>query len=331
MSGAMRQKAGRAVMLALRLAVLCLVVTLNSMRAAAADVDTSLLPVCAALARGDADPSHADALKAHPVMAKLRLGFGADFEPSTDLTGAASKMLETITYVEQNLDDILEGAYAPTVLLPQDAIPDTLKVHFLCGSHSDGYGFVIDGEKQLFIDVGNISADFMPHLMKHEFWHVGFKQAFPDQFKREFYADDPLRRVAYQMVNEGVGHYYSMRRRLVPLNTYSDWPERTAAIFSLLHEKLPEVVATDDVEEQNRLIFRGHAGVPFWKKWAAVPGAIVTYRLIAADGEAAVAQLIAEGPCAFLSRYQQLADPDGENRLPAALIKSACAAADGQP
>lgn len=323
----MAGETGRALMGVSGLAALCLVLIAAPGRAVAADIDTSLLPVCAALARGGDDPSNARTLKAHPVMAKLRLGFGADFEPDTELTGAASQMLETIAYVEQNLDDILEGAYAPTVLLPQGAIPDTLKVHFLCGSHSDGYGFVIDGEKQLFIDVGNISADFMPHLMKHEFWHVGFKQAFPDQFKREFYASDPLRRVAYQFVNEGVGHYYSMRRRLVPQNTYSDWPERTAAIFRLLHEKLPEVTATDDLEEQNGLIFRGHAGVPFWKKWAAVPGAIVTYRLIAADGEAAVAQLIAQGPCAFLSRYQQLADPDGENRLPAELLDASCAAA----
>ncbi len=313
------------------LAVFCLVLVAGPGRAVAADVDTSLLPVCAAIARGDDDPSHARALKAHPVMAKLTVGFGADFEPDTDLMGSAPQMLETIAYVEQNLDDLLEGAYAPTVLLPPHAIPDTLKIHFLCGSPSDGYGFVVDGEKQLFIDVGNISADFMPHLMKHEFWHVGFKHAFPDQFKQEFYADDPLRRVAYQMVNEGVGHYYSMRRRLVPQNTYSDWPERTAAIFSLLHEKLPEVTTVDDAEELNRLIYRSHAGVPFWKKWAAVPGAIVTYRLIASDGEAEVAQLIAQGPCAFLSRYEQLSDPDGENRLPAGLIDATCAAADRQP
>ena len=102
----------------------------------------------------------------------------------------------------------------------------------------------------------------MPHLLRHEFWHVGFKHAFPEQFQREFYAEDPLRRVAYQMVNEGVGHYYSMRRRLVPRNTYDDWPERTAAIFSLLHEKLPEVKEAGDAEAQNRLIFRSHAGVP---------------------------------------------------------------------
>lgn len=306
---------------------LCLFAGAHSAHAFSTEVDASLLPVCAALARGEDEAENRDALKNHPVMAKLRQGFGPDFKPTVEFDPSATRMLETIALVEEDMDALMERARASELLLPKGAFPDTLKVHFLCGSHSDGYGFIIDGEKQLFLDVANISADFMPHLLRHEFWHVGFKHAFPDQFQRAFYAEDPLRRVAYQMVNEGVGHYYSMRRRLVPKNTYDDWPERTAKIFSLLHEKLPEVAGAQDVETQNRLIFRSHAGVPFWKKWAAVPGAIITYRLIAADGERAVAKLIASGPCAFLGRYQQLADPEGGNRLPEELLDASCRAA----
>ena len=306
------------------IAGLSLILATPNAHAFEVEVDASLLPVCAALARGENASAVESALKNHPVMAKLKQGFGPDFEPATDFSASAERMLETIALVEENTEQLLKSARASELLLPKGAFPETLKVHFLCGSHSDGYGFTIDGEKQLFLDVGNISADFMPHLLRHEFWHVGFKHVFPEQFQREFYADDPLRRVAYQMVNEGVGHYYSMRRRLAPRNTYDDWPERTAAIFALLHEKLPEVKEAQDLEEQNRLIFRSHAGVPFWKKWAAVPGAIITYRLIAADGEGAVAKLIADGPCAFLSRYQELANPDGNNRLPQELLDATC-------
>lgn len=290
----------------------------------AAKVDLTYMQYCKSLLTSGSAPALLKAMEEHAVTRKLRQGWGDAYKPNLDLEARAERTLETIALVESDIAGLIDGAHAARTLLPAGAIPENVRVHFICGSPSDGYGFTIDGEKQLFIDVSNVRAEFLPHLMKHEFWHVGFKRAFPAMFEEEFYASDPRRRVAYQMLNEGVGHYYSMRRRLVPTNTYPDWPERTASIFALLHEKLPEVTAAKSNEAQNQLIYRGHAGVPFWQKWLAVTGAIVTYRLISSDGEAAVAALIAAGPCAFLSRYQSLADPDGENRLPDALTEAAC-------
>lgn len=293
--------------------------------ATAADVDTSLLSVCRDLAGETPTAESKSALLNHPVVEKLRLGFGQDFAPQTDLSAKSARILETVSFVEENLDDVLKQAHASKILLPEGAIPPDFKMHFVCGTPSDGYGFVIDGGTQLFIDVGNVSADFLPHLLMHEFWHVGFKNAYPDQFQAEFYSGDPMRRIAYQMVNEGVGHYYSMRRRLVPKITYDDWHDRTASIFGMLRERSAAVQAAETAEEQERFIYRGHAGVPYWQKWLAVPGAIITYRLIQREGEAEVARLIAAGPCAFLSRYNKLADPARDELVPEAILAATCA------
>lgn len=298
-----------------------LIVIVGAAAGRTAEVDSSLLPICAALAEGQREATLVSTFKNHPVMGKLRQGFGSGFTPSVDFAEKADQMAATINHVQDHLDRLIAEAHALGSLLPDGAIPDDVKVHFLCGSPSDGFGFIVDGEKQLFVDVGNVSTGFLPHLLKHEFWHVGFKQAFPDQFKSEFYADDPLRRLAYQMVNEGVGHYYSLRRRLVPENTYADWEERTAEVFSLLHQRVPEIMAAADIDEQNRLIFSSHAGVPFWKKWGAIPGAIITHRLIEDQGEARVAALIKSGPAEFLSYYQKLTDVrPGWDRLPDELL-----------
>lgn len=303
----------------------CAALTHFSAPATAADVDKSLLPVCSGLAI-EPTPESQRALLNHPVMDKLKQGFGADFLPDPDLAAKAERISETVAFVEANLDGLVKRAHAPKILLPDGAIPPDFKMHFVCGTPSDGYGFVFDGKTELFIDVGNVTADFLPHLLMHEFWHVGFKNAYPEQFQAEFHSGDPLRRVAYQMVNEGVGHYYSMRRRLVPKITYEDWHDRTANIFSLLHEKVPGVLSAETAEAQEQLIFRGHAGVPYWQKWLAVPGAIITYRLIGREGEAEVARLIAAGPCAFLSRYNTLADPERGELVPEVIVEAACAA-----
>ena len=138
------------------IAALSLFLVAHGTHAFDGEVDASLLPVCAALARGEGDSSLERALKKHPVMAKLKQGFGPDFEPATDFSASTERMLETIALVEENMDQLLKGARASELLLPKDAFPGALKVHFLCGSHSDGYGFTIDGEMQLFLDVGNI-------------------------------------------------------------------------------------------------------------------------------------------------------------------------------
>lgn len=305
--------------------VACAVLAFLTLPLNAADVDTSLLPVCRDLAGHAPQVESRAALINHPVMDKLRLGFGADFTPNPNLSDKAARILETVDFIEADLDTLIRDAHAAKTLLPDGAIPDDFKMYFVCGTPSDGYGFVIDGGTQLFVDVGNVSADFLPHLLMHEFWHVGFKNAFQDQFQAEYFSGDPMRRIAYQMVNEGVGHYYSMRRRLVPKITYDDWHDRTATIFGLLREKSADVLAAKTAQEQERLIYRGHAGVPYWRKWLAVPGAIITYRLIAREGEAEVARLIKAGPCAFLSRYNTHADPARGELVPEAIIKATCA------
>lgn len=291
----------------------------------AAEIDTSLLPVCRALESGDKSSAVVARLNSHPVMAKLKQGFGTSFNPSPDIAGNGARTLAALDLVEESAGRLVADAIAAQNLLPENAVPAAVKVHFVCGSPSDGYGFAIDGEKQLFIDVGNVTADFMPHLLVHEFWHVGYKQVFDDHFRSEFHAADPLRRLAYQLVNEGVGHYYSFRRRLVPENTYPDWPDRTAAIFALLHDKAQQLAGVEGREDQDILIYRSHAGVPFWKKWGAVPGAVITYRLVSMAGEKKTASLIASGPCAFLSYYQQAAETrDHWEQLPDSLLFATC-------
>lgn len=305
--------------------LVCAATLFVSTIAHAADVDTSLLTVCRDLASETPASESQGALINHPVMDKLKQGFGDNFTPNTHLSTKAEGLRETVDFVTANLNTLIARAHAPKVLLPDGAIPEDFKLHFVCGTPSDGYGFVINGSTQVFIDVGNVSADFMPHLLTHELWHVGFKNAYPEQFDAEFHSGNPMRRVAYQMVNEGIGHYYSMRRRLVPKITYEDWHDRTARIFGLLNEKSAEALSASSEEAQERLIFRGHAGVPYWQKWLAVPGAIITYRLLQRDGEAEVKRLVAAGPCAFLTRYNALADPVRAELVPEQIMKATCA------
>lgn len=287
----------------------------------AATFDRSFLPVCEQLASGGATAS----LESHPMLQKLKAGFGDDLTVSSEVVRQNRTRLEgymaELDALEASLADLVADAAAFT----GPSLPPDLRINLVCGTPSDGYGFRVNGELELFLDLTRIDRDFMPHLLRHELWHVAFRAAFPGHVAGFDRPDMPFRRLAYVMLNEGVGHYYSFRRLVEPEITYSDWQGRTNAVFELLDRKFEEYKAATSKEDHDALLWHSHAGVPFWQKWAALPGAVITYRLRKTLGDEALKQVIATGPCAFLQLYQSEAQERPEwQQLPDELVSTAC-------
>lgn len=126
------------------------------------------------------------------------------------------------------------------------------------------------------------------------------------------------------MLDEGGGHFYSLRPRLIPHIDYADFDRRLARVFGLLAERSAAYLDASDPQLRRRLLWRSHAGVPFWDKWAAVPGALMLYLLRREQGPAAVARLIAEQPFSLPLAYDRLAaDRPDWPRLPPRLVAAA--------
>jgi hypothetical protein len=291
-------------------------------------LDASLFETCVALASDPNDQLQRDRLMGHPNTTKMKQGWGERFHISFEQIAKQRERLEAYRTILPNLT-------ARTTQLAEDAsrflgagnlLPAGQGINIVCGGPFDAYGFGSDPGRELFVDITLIEPDFLEHLMRHEYWHLAFKARYPEMFNQEYgSAEDPLRRLAYQMLNEGVGHYYSFRRRVEPVIEYSDWEDRTQEAFSLLAEGTKRLALLTSREEQDEVIWSAHSGVPFWQKWGAIPGAIITYRLNQALEREELAEAISRGSCGFLSRYadESLAHPSWES-LPPDLIEAAC-------
>ncbi|PCI61358.1 MAG: hypothetical protein COB37_08355 [Kordiimonadales bacterium] len=292
------------------------------------EFDASLLSQCLALADNPADEALRSGLLAHKhirlIDEALPTHRGISFEQISEQKERLQAYAAALPAIEAELPALAAQA---TELLDETAAPTELNIRIVCGAPYDAFGFTRDGETYLFVNLPMIAPDFFPFLLRHELWHVAFRSQYAAIAQNFEQAEQPLKRLAFIMLNEGVGQYYSFQRRVEPQIVYNNWAERTGNLFSLLDEKAAELAAANTGDEQDQLLWTAQAGVPFWKKWGAVTGAVITYRLKNKLGAEALRPLIALGPCVFLSRYQKEAAKIASwQPIPDSLVEAACAA-----
>ncbi len=291
-----------------------------------AEFDASLIPLCQQLAETPTDEFLRERFTEHESVALIKQGVGNRFHVSF---GQISEQKERINQYARALPvlqrSLPQFEAQATAFLGDGILPTDFKIRLVCGMHSDGFGFPVDGKLQLFINLSVIKPDFLPSLLRHELWHVAFRSKYPKFADNHGASADPLRKLGYVLLNEGVGHYYSFQRRVEPTVGYDNWFERTDKIFSLLQDNITALDALDNQSDQKKLLFSSHAGVPFWKKWGALPGAIITYRLKKTLGASELRKIISGGPCEFLTRYQSEAikQPKWE-KIPIELQTATC-------
>lgn len=291
-----------------------------------AEFDASLIPLCQQLAGTPTDELLRARFAKHRIIAQIKQGVGSRFSLSFD---QISEQKERITQYGRALPvlqrSLPQMEAQATAFLGKNALPENFKIHLVCGMHSDGFGFAIDGKLQLFINLSVIKPDFLPSLLRHELWHIAFRNTYPAFSDRYEASTDPLKKLAFVKLNEGVGHYYSFQRRVEPSIVYDNWFERTGKVFSLLQTNIAALGALGNQSDQKKLLFSSHAGVPFWEKWGALPGAIITYRLKKTLGASELRKIISGGPCEFLTRYQSEATKQPEwEQIPNELQTAAC-------
>ncbi|HOX47532.1 MAG TPA: hypothetical protein PK668_28320, partial [Myxococcota bacterium] len=215
--------------------------------------------------------------------------------------------------------------------LPDRPAPSEVRLNLVCGSPWDAFVLIFEGP-EVFFDLGFYGdappAQALPEfeaILTHELWHLAFLKhqdahwtvmprdtgSIPAQF-------------LYRMLNEGVGHYYSMRSKLLSENAWPDLAERERRIFDLLARSYPAYREEQDEVRRREILWRSHAGVPFWEKWSAVPGALIVHHLVSTPGPAGFRELIAREPFSWIVEYARLCGehPDWP-RLPERLVQDA--------
>ncbi len=269
------------------------------------DFDASMLPLCQQLANNPDDEALRTRFIEHKNIAMIREGFGDKFQLSFR---QISDQKERIDHYSADLPALRRSLPQLELqagkFLSENPVPEAMKVHLVCGMGSDGFGFSIDGKQRLFVNLPLVAPDFFPSLLRHELWHVAFRAQYPVFTENYERSTNPLKRLAFIMLNEGIGHYYSFQRRVEPSIAYGNWAERTGKIFLLLTDNTEQLGTMTNSDELEKFLFASHAGVSFWQKWAALSGAIMTYRLNKTLGQKQMRKIIAAGPCGLLSRYQ---------------------------
>jgi len=290
------------------------------------DLDASMLSLCLKFAENSDDKALQNELLSHKYIQLIREGLPTHREISFD---QISKHKDRLRHYKKALpaikDELATLAAQATVFLEGPPPQSELKIRIVCGPPYDAFGFAEDGDTHLFINLPLIKPDFFPYLIRHEIWHAAYRrQNSPLDYSFES-SKEPLKQLAFTMLNEGVGHYFSFQRRVEPEIVYEDWPKRTQHLFSLLKDNTKKLAAARTPEKQEALLWTSKAGVPFWEKWGAVTGAVITYRLRHKFGDATLKSLIKAGPCSFLLRYQQeAAGMANWEPLPDILLETAC-------
>lgn len=290
------------------------------------DFDASLLSTCLALAETPHDKALQQQLLTHNHIKLLSDGLPShatiSFEQISKHKDRLSAHAAALPGLSRDLPQLASDA---AQFLGPSAIPGDLSIRIVCGTPYDGFGFQRETKTQLFVNLALITPVFFPHLLRHEIWHVAFRAAHTSLAEEFEETPNPLKQLSFIMLNEGIGHYYSFRRRVEPEIVYDNWQERTDTLFALLHEKIPLLASADSPDQQKQLLWRSEAGVPFWKKWGATTGAVITYRLKEKLGIEGLKPLIAGGPCTFLTRYHKEAAQMPEwQTIPEELVSSAC-------
>jgi hypothetical protein len=343
-----------AVALALACALLGCAANPGARQGSAADpslggLDTSMLPLCLAVLEGD--QAARPALAAHPLVARMSAGMRqqvafspeefarAAFATGPDARFSWDRLRRNKAFVEPFVaavlarqDELVASALATaSEFLPDRPAPSEVRLKLVCGSPWDAFVLIFEGP-EVFFDLG-FYADGPPEqampgfeaILTHELWHLAFLKhqdrrwtvkhrdtgSIPGQF-------------LYRMLNEGVGHYYSMRSKLL---SGSAWPElaaRERQAFELLDRSYPAYRQEEDESRRREMLWRSHAGVPFWEKWSAVPGALVVHHLVSAVGPAGFREHIARDPFAWIVEYERrCAEHVDWPRLPERLVQDA--------
>lgn len=235
-------------------------------------------------------------------------------------------------HVEAHASSLVRSAWGrATQFVDVDWGPQDVRLHLVCGSAWDAFVLRPGGVPEVYIDVGRFGAApldtalaaFRP-VLEHELWHVAFDRHRALHWPK----DDGPRSVAeeffFVMLNEGVGHYYSLLPKLSGERDDPKLGARTEQVFVRLAQAFPRLVATTDPAEQARRLRSAHTGVPFWEKWGAVPGALVVHRLRVALGDAALKQLLQRGPYRWILRYDERSVNHRDwPKLPALLVARA--------
>ena len=291
------------------------------------DFDASMLSQCLALANDPTNTTLREKFEAHPNNLLMKSGLPDRYQVSYEQISQQRERLQNyadmLPSLKANLEKLTTEA---TEFLGPNAMPEDFSIRIVCGARYDGFGFSKDGQQYLFMNLPVISADFFPHLLRHELWHVAYRNQNESTAKAYERSENALKNLSYIMLNEGVGHYYSLRRRLEPKIVYDNWQERTNTLFTKFHEQMTKLANAKDDETKEELLWTSSAGGRFWDKWGAVTGAVITYRIKQKLGIPTLQSLIAAGPCAFLTRYHEEAEKtaDWEN-IPDGLVKATCA------
>ncbi len=290
------------------------------------DFDASMLSQCLALANDPTNAELREKFEAHPNNLLMKEDLPDRFQISYEQIGQQRERLQNYSDTLPSLKKQLATLSAEaTEFLGPNAIPKNFSIRIVCGARYDGFGFASDGKQYLFMNLPVISADFFPHLLRHELWHVGYRNQNEETAKVYEGSSSSLKNLSYIMLNEGVGHYYSLRRRLEPKIVYDNWPERTKALFAKFHDKFDQLVNAKDTETKDELLWTSTAGGRFWDKWGAVTGAVITYRLKQKLGVEVLRSLIASGPCDFLSKYHEEAKQiENWEDIPDTLVQTTC-------
>ncbi len=309
----------------------------------------SMLPLCEAILAGE--DSVEEALARHPLVGKMSRGMAPQvtFTPEEF---AAAALAETPDgrfsfdrlrrnqsfvqpfgrHLETHRDTlILESVERACEFLPATLQPSEVTLNLVCGSPWDAFVLIFDGP-EIFFDLGFYAdaevEQALPGfqaILVHELWHQAFLRHQEVHWEEDYHRhEDPAALFLYRMVNEGIGHYYSLHPRLYPTPAYDDLDQRAAAVFELLGENYPRYLAEQDLDARREILWSSHAGVPFWEKWGAVPGALAVYHLESEMGEDGIRDLLAHEPFSLLLAYAERAGlrPDWPD-LPPQLVTDA--------
>ena len=311
--------------------------------------NASMLPLCLEVLAGgrDAEPR----LAAHPLVAKMSAGMREQiqFDPEEFARAAFSggpderfswnRLRQNKAFVEPFVAAVrarqaeLVGAALERAseFLPDRIVPSEVRLNLVCGSPWDAFVLIFDGP-EVFFDLG-FYADAPPEqaipefeaILTHELWHQAFLKHQDRHWTAKYRDDGSVRtQFIYRMINEGVGHYYSMHSKLLPKPAWSDFAERERRAFALLAEKYPSYRDEPDEKRRRDILWRSHAGVPFWEKWSAVPGALVVYHLASVVDPGGLRELIVRDPFSCIVEYERLCGEHPEwPRLPERLVQDA--------
>ena len=306
----------------------------------------SMLTECQAIVAGD--DTAAPAIAGHPLVGKMSRGMAeqvtfspeefaaAAFADSPDSRFSFERLRDNAAYMtpfgeyvaahrqtlsRTNLDRATE-------FLAVQVEPTAVTLNIVCGSPWDAFVLIFDGP-EIFFDLGYYADAELEQalpgfesILTHELWHQAFLQQQRDLWPVDYHRhDDPATLFIYRMLNEGMGHYYSLYPKLYPTVGYEDFDDRVAGAFALLETNYPLYLAEEDTDARRDALWHSHAGVPFWEKWGAVPGAVVVYYLEGELGKDGVRALLVEEPFSLFLTYADLSAARSEwPRLPTPLV-----------